>query len=492
MSFEDSSSCGHSPFTDTALGDAMTPVTVAVGAAILLLVLLAIRTPVAIALLTAGGLGLLLLDGFTIATGSIGRLTYSSVGRTSLLIIPMFVAMGLLAQYAGLATRAFLVARKLTVRLPAGLGIGTIMACAGFAAVSGSSIATVATVGRIAITEMRKHGYSKKLAAGLVAAAGTLGVLIPPSLFLVIYGIVSQQSIGRLLIAGIIPGIVSALAYAAAMLIVGWRRPAAVGGVVHSVTSGGSATNPGSATVDPPSDDQDPPASLDRDALAVSAGTYASVFLQISFLFILVVGGVYFGFYTATEAGALGALGAVVLVLYAKWRGGGQALKALKDAGISTVEITSMVFALIIGAAVFTSLMTTARIPVRMTEGILGLPVSPYLIVILLLLALVPLGMFLDGISIMLLITPIAHPVVTALGFDGLWFGILMVKMIEVGMVTPPLGVNAFVVAGVSRDISVGDVFQGVSLFLIIDAIVIALIVAMPGLVTWLPQLMRG
>ena len=469
----------------------MTPVTVAVAAAILLLVLLAIRTPVAIALLTAGGLGLIALDGFTIATGSIGRLTYSSVGRTSLVIIPMFIAMGLLAQYAGLATRAFLVARKLTVRLPAGLGIGTIMACAGFAAVSGSSIATVATVGRIAIAEMRSYGYSKKLAAGLVAASGTLGVLIPPSLFLVIYGIVSQQSIGRLLIAGIIPGIVSALAYAAAMLVVGWRRPAAVGGVLQSASSRGGTTGRDGGT-HTSADSPGPAPELDEDALAISAGTYASVFLQISFLFVLVVGGVYFGLYTATEAGALGALGAVALMVYAKWRDGGKALKALKDAGINTVEITSMVFALVIGAAVFTSLITTARIPVRITESILDLEVSPYLIIILLLVALVPLGMFLDGISIMLLITPIAHPVVTAMGFDGLWFGILMVKMIEVGMVTPPLGVNAFVVAGVSRDISVGDVFQGVTPFLVIDAIVIALIVAFPGLVTWLPQLMRG
>lgn len=440
--------------------------------------LLAARVPVAFSLLAAGIVGIWLYDGVGAADSTLARLPYESPARYVLIVIPFFVAMGIFAKNGRLALDAYNLASRGLRGIPGGLAIATVAACALFAAVSGSSVATIAALGPTAIREMQRHGYSSTLAAGVVGASGTLGVLIPPSIALVLYGIVTNTSIGPLLIAGIIPGILTALVYALGVVAACLWKPELAGRIVPDGARprdlGAAAASPGAA----------------GHATEDGSSPWTSI-LRVTILFGVVMGGIYSGLVTATEAGALGAIIALLMMVVDSFRAGGwrRVRSDTANSVMESVSLTSMTFMLLIGSAVFTYFLVSAGVPADFTAWMLSFEVAPWMVVALLLLAFVPLGMFLDPISMLLIGVPLAFPVVTGLGYDALWFGILVVKMVEVGLITPPFGLNAFVVSGVS-DIPVDRAFVGVMWFLPLEVVVIVLIFLFPEIVTWLPAQM--
>lgn len=443
-----------------------------------LFALLAARVPVAFALLAAGTAGIFLFDGPGPADSTLARLPYESPARYVLIVIPFFVAMGIFAKNGRLALDAYNLASRGLRAVPGGLAIATVASCALFAAVSGSSVATIAALGPTAIREMQRHGYSSTLAAGVVGASGTLGVLIPPSIAIVLFGIVTNTSIGPLLIAGIIPGILTALVYALGVVAACLYNPKLAGAGAEPTQAprslGAAATQPAS----------EPPAET------AATGAWSSI-VRVGFLFGVVMGGIYSGIVTATEAGAIGAVVALAMMLQDSIRAGGlrQAWSDTAASVMESVSLTSMTFMLLIGSAVFTYFLVSAGVPADFTVWVLSFDVAPWMVVALLLLAFVPLGMFLDPISMLLIGVPLAFPVVIGLGYNPLWFGILVVKMVEVGLITPPFGLNAFVVSGVSN-IPVDRAFAGVMWFLPLEVIVIVLIFCFPEIVTWLPAQM--
>ncbi len=444
----------------------MDPVLVLLLALVLLVALIASEVPVAFSLLTAGAVGLVLLRDAGYAFSTVANTPYSATAVFTLTLIPMFVIMGMLVVQAGIATDVYGFAARTFARLPGGLGLATVAACAGFAAVTGSSAATVATIGRISIAEMRRHGYSASFAAGIVGAAGTLGILIPPSVVLIVYGTLSGESVGELLIAGVIPGVLSAVLYG---LLVMWRQRVEV------------------SPVDP--DDLVAVEGEEGGEVPVAGSGWGAV-AKIAVLFSIVVGGIYSGVFTATESGAIAAFAALVLLVWTAWRRPDMSVWGrVREAIHETTSVTSMIFMLLIGGGVFTFFMASGGYARDFATWIVGLPVNGIAVVIFFLLMMIPLGMVLDGLSIMLITVPLMHPVVVELGYDGVWFAILVVKMIELGLITPPVGINVYVVAGAAPGLTVEDAFKGVLWFGAVDAATIALLFSVPALVTYLPSL---
>jgi C4-dicarboxylate transporter DctM subunit len=463
----------------------MTPAILATAVTILLLFLLVLRVPVAFSLLIAGLLGLVGLRSFDYAVGVSAAKMLESTGKYSLVIIPLFIAMGSFAKNGTLAADGFAMSRKVMERIPGGLAMSTILTCGGFAAICGSSVATVATVGPISISEMKKYGYSPSVAAGVVAAAGTLGVLIPPSIFLVLYAIVAGESVGAMLVAGFIPGIITMVAFMASIYLRAKISPSSVGATAPAKFQVARARGAGvSGAASSRFHGADPPTSVDAPTNLRMAMTAVRVLT----LFAVVIGGIYLGIVTAIEAAALGML--LTIVFFAL-----DHLHALQEGSVwsnfrtaihEAMQLTAMVFALIIGAGVFTFFLVLARVPQGIAEWVGALQVPPSVVVILLLAALIPMGMFLDSFSILLIAVPLMHPIVTGLGFEGIWFGILVVKLIELGMITPPFGINAFVAAGVGK-VSVHETFRGLLWFVPVEFGVVAVLFVFPELITWLP-----
>jgi len=410
----------------------------------------------------------------TVAVKTAGQIPQGKVASQALSLIPTFVLIGFLAYYAGLTKAMFEAAKRWFAWVPGGLAVSTVFATAGFAAVSGASVATAAVFARIAIPEMLKIGYDKRFAAGVVAAGGTLASLIPPSAILVIYAIIVEQDVGMLLLAGFIPGVVSALIYA--VLIVGL-----------ALTIKGFG----------------PPVSgftwRERFAALPPALPILAVVVVIIFFVYNPFGGSAWG--TPTEGGAVGAF---IVFLMALWRG--MRWTELKEALIETAKLSVMIFTIIWGVLIYVRFLGFADLPGAFSDWITGLDQPPLMTLVLILLAYAVLGMFMDAIGMLLLTLPVVYPAVMALnggvdvtaaesafGMNGtmaaIWFGILVVKMAEFCLITPPIGLNCFVVAGVHPDISVQDVFKGVTPFFIADAITIATLVAFPSIVLWLPSL---
>ena len=409
----------------------------------------------------------------TIAVKTAGQVPHSKVSSQALSLIPTFILIGYLAYYAGLTKALFEAAKRWIAWLPGGLAVSTVFATAGFAAVSGASVATSAVFARIAIPEMLAIGYNKQFAAGVVAAGGTLASLIPPSAILVIYAIIVEQDVGKLLLAGFIPGAFSAVIYG--LLIVGIAMIfKTVGPPVKGFTW--------------------------KQRFAALPGA-----LPIMFVVVIIIFFVYnpFGeaWGTPTEGGALGAF---VVFLMALWRG--MKWAELKSALLETAKLAVMIFSIIWGVLIYVRFLGFADLPGAFSDWITSLEMSPMLILICILLAYAVLGMFMDAIGMLLLTLPVVYPAVMALnggeavsaadsafGMNGtmcaIWFGILVVKMAEFCLITPPIGLNCFVVAGVRDDLTVQDVFKGVTPFFIADAITIALLVAFPGIVLYLPSL---
>ncbi len=400
-----------------------------------------------------------------------GQVPHSKATTYSLSLIPTFIIIGYLAYYAGLTRHLFEAAKRWVGWAPGGLGVATVFATAGFAAVSGASVATSAVFARIAIPEMLKVGYDKRFAAGVVAAGGTLASLIPPSAILVIYAIIVEQSVGKLLLAGFLPGAVSALIYAALIIGMAKARPS-LGPPVKGFTW--------------------------KERFAALPG--ASPILLVVFI---IVYSIYFGWATPTEAGALGAFVVLIMALWngMKWRD-------LSGALMEGAKLTVMIFTMIWGVLIYVRFLGFAKLPQNFADWISTLEQPAYVTLLMILGAYVILGMFMDAIGMLILTLPVTYPAVIALNGAvggepgalgmtetevGIWFGIIVVKMAELCLITPPIGLNCFVVAGVAQEnrmpISVQDVFRGASPFFVADVVTVAVLIAFPGIVLWLPSL---
>ncbi|MDB9991825.1 TRAP transporter large permease [Amylibacter sp.] len=465
----------------------MEPIEIGITVSIGLLIFVILGMRVAFAAAIAGVLGLVWIfwakkgysgESFfwaiTVAAKTAGQVPHSKVSSQALSLIPTFILIGYLAYYAGLTKALFEAAKKWVAWLPGGLAVSTVFATAGFAAVSGASVATSAVFARIAIPEMLALGYDKRFAAGVVAAGGTLASLIPPSAILVIYAIIVEQDVGMLLLAGFVPGAFSAIIYG--ILIVGLAL---------------TFKNFG------------PPVSgfTWRERFA-SLPPAMPIFAVVAIIILFVYnpfGGDAWG--TPTEGGAIGAFIVFCMALYR-----GMRWAQLKDALIETAKLAVMIFTIIWGVLIYVRFLGFADLPSAFSDWITSRDQSPMLTLIFILLAYAVLGMFMDAIGMLLLTLPITYPAVMALNggefvsaadsafgmsgpMAGIWFGILVVKMAEFCLITPPIGLNCFVVAGVRDDLSVQDVFKGVTPFFIADAFTIAGLIAFPSIVLWLPSL---
>lgn len=423
-------------------------------AALALLIVMGVRIFVAAGIV--GFCGLWALLGFSKAVGIAGHIPYSDTTSYALSVLPLFILIGHLAHHAGIVQGAYRCARAWLGWLPGGLGIATVFAAAGFAAVSGASTATAAVFSRIALPELLRSKYQPGLAAAIVAAGGTLASLIPPSAIMVVYGIITETSIGRLLLAGFVPGVISAAVYAAAILVRFYLNPKLGEAVVGVPWSERWSTLP--------------------------------EILPIVLVIGVVIGGMYTGWATPTEVGALGAFIIFVMALARRTMSG----KALLSSLIDTAKLAVMIFSIIWGVLIFVRFLAFAGISAAFSGWILSLGVSPYLVLLCVILLYIVLGMFMDGIGMLLLTLPVIFPLMVKLGFDPIWFGIIVVKMVEIGLLTPPVGLNCYVVAGVRPDIPLQQIFRGIWPFVIADLLCVALFVAFPQIVTFLPDLMMA
>jgi len=402
-----------------------------------------------------GLFGVVAIIGWDAGAGIIGTVPHSKSVNYALSVLPMFILIGFIAYHAGLTHALFDAAKAWFGWVPGGLAVASVFATAGFAAVSGASTATAAVFSRVAIPHMLAHGYDRRLAAGVVAAGGTLASLIPPSAILVIYAIIVEESVGKLILAGFLPGMVSALIYAA--LIIGQCK-----------------LNP---ELGPPI--KSPPR---REQWATVPGT-----LPIVAVVAIIFSAMYTGWATPTEAGALGAFVVLVIAVYRGMRWG-----KLEAALVETAKLTVMIFALIWGILIFVRFLGFAGLPQAFAEWLTTLPFPPTVIMIMILLGYAVLGMFMDAIGMLLLTLPVVYPAVMALGYDPIWFGIIVVKMCEVCLITPPVGLNCYVVAAVRPDIPLSDVFRGIMPFFFADVATIGLFLAFPEIITWLPDLVNS
>ena len=446
------------------------PTTVGIICTIILLILVVSGVRVVFAASIAGMIGLVELIGVGPALANIGAIPYSKSVTFVLGLLPIFILIGFLAYQAGMTRQLYDCAKAWIGFVPGGLAVATVFATAGFAAVSGASTATAAVFSRVAIPEMLKEGYDRKLAAGVVAAGGTLASLIPPSAILVIYAIIVEESVGALLLAGFLPGVFSAIVYGAIIVI--WAK-----------------INP---NLGPPGR---------RYTLNEKIRALPGV-IPIAIVISVIISAIYAGWATPTEAGALGAF---VVLIIAIMRG--LKLNSLNFALIETAKLVAMIFSIIWGVLIFVRFLGFSGLPETFANWIISLPFDPYIVLILILLGYVVLGMFIDAIGLLLLTLPVVYPAIILLngGPDvtadqspfgmtfnqvSVWFGIIVVKMAEVCLITPPIGLNCFVVAGVRKDIPVTDVFKGVTIFFIADILTILVLIMFPAIITWLPDLM--
>jgi tripartite ATP-independent transporter DctM subunit len=422
--------------------------------AIFVLVVLGMRIAFATALV--GFVGLWIMKNFNVAGNVLGFLPHAIVAHYSLSVIPLFIIMGYYAFYAGLTDDIFFTARQWVGHLPGGLAIASVFGCAGFAACTGASTASAAIMGRVAIPEMRKYGYHPRLAAGVVAASGTLASLIPPSVILVIYGIITEQSIGALLIGGFIPGVISAAIY---------------GGMIYTRVK-----------INPELGKLQPNVSWKEKFYALK-GTWG-----VLVLIFLIIGGIYSGVFTPTEAGGAGAFSAFLMALFMRRL----TLKRLKESLLETGHTTIMIFSIIVGVLIFVRFLALTGLPSTFAEFVLELPLPRLVIILLIMSIYIFLGMFLDAIGMMMLTLPIVFPAVVALGYDPIWFGIIVVKMCEICLITPPVGLNCYIVRSVAPDIPLEEIFRGIIPFVAMDVLTVALFIAFPQIITFLPSKMMG
>jgi len=421
----------------------------------LIFILLAIGVPVAFSLFAVGFGGYAYVRGFESALFYLGREPFTAFSSYTLSALPLFILMGTLCFYAGISEELYKLVHNWLGRLPGGLAMATVGACAGFAAVSGSSTATAATMGMVALPEMKKYKYDDGLATGSVAAGGTIGVLIPPSIGLIVYGLIAEQSVGRLFLAGFFPGILEAVFYMITIFILSKIIP-------HYGPPG------------------------PRTTWRIKIFSLKNIWPVVA-LFGMVMGGIYFGVFTPTEASGIGAFGALVFAIARKRL----SLQAFTISLFDTAKTTAMIFFIVAGAFIFGHFLVVTRFPDQLTSAIAGMEVNRYIIIAAFVTMYIFLGAFMDGMSMVLITVPILLPTIMALGFNPIWFGIIIVRMTEIGAITPPFGLNVFVIKGIAKDIPLSTIFRGIIPFLIADIFHVALLIAVPQLSLFLPGIMK-
>lgn len=415
----------------------------------LVLVFAGVRVYIAAAL--AGLVGMVWLVGWDAGSSIVGTVPHSKIATYTLSVLPMFVLIGFIAYHAGLTGALFAAAKAWLGWVPGGLAVASIFATAGFSAVSGSSTATAAIFSRVAIPPMLESGYDRRIAAGVVAAAGTLASLIPPSAILVVYAIIVEQSVGALIVAAFLPGLISALIYAATIMIVCAAKP-----------------HLGPRSPVPP--------------LKARLATLPGV-VPIVGVVVIIFSAMTFGWATPTESGALGAFVVLCLALYRgmKW-------PALSNALTETAKLTVVILALIWGVLIFVRFLGFSGLPEEFAKWIISLPIPRMGTMIMILLAYVVLGMFMEPIGMLLLTLPVVYPAVVGLGYNPIWFGIVAVKMCEICLITPPVGLNCYVVSVMRPDIPLGDVFRGATPFFVAEVVIVGLFLVWPDLILWVPR----
>jgi C4-dicarboxylate transporter DctM subunit len=432
----------------------MTPLTVGFIGIGILFIFLFLGMPIGIAMGLVGFAGFAFLRGLDSALGVLTTVPYTTFSSYAFSVVPLFILMGAFCFHAGLSKDLYNTVYRWLGHLRGGLALATVGACAGFAAVSGSSVATAATMGTVALPEMERYGYDSALATGSVAAGGTIGILIPPSVGLIVYGLIAEQSIGKLFLAGFIPGILEAVFYLITIFIICRINP----------------------LLGPPG-----PRSSWRERIGSLKNTWI-----ILLLFLLVLGGLYFGIFTPTEAGGAGAFGAFVFALARRKLG----WRVFKDALFETLRNTAMILIIVLGAMILGYFLAISRVPFMIADTIGELEMNRYIVLTFILIFLLFLGTVIDAPAMILLITPIFYPVATKLGFDPIWFGIIIVRMCEMALITPPVGLNVFVIKGVAKDVPMYTIFRGITPFLMADVCHVALLIAFPQLSLFLPNLM--
>jgi tripartite ATP-independent transporter DctM subunit len=417
-------------------------------------VFLVLGMPIAFASALVGFVGLFALKGWGAAGDAVAFLSYRITADYNLTVIPLFIIMGYFAHFAGLTGDLFNTMRKWIGHLPGGLAIATIFGCAGFAACSGSSAAAAAVMGKATIPEMRKVGYDPKLATGVVAASGTMASLIPPSNMTVIYGIITQQSIGVLLVAGFIPGLFEAVSYSLITFFIARFRPKLAPVV---------------------------PAASWRERVNSLKGVWGVLAIMV-----VVLGGLYLGIFTPTEAAGVAAFGTFVIALALRkvtWAN-------LKESLYSTAKTTAMIFAVLVGVLILLRFLALTGLLDSITRTVLLLPVHRMVILFGIIIVYLILGMFVTALGMMMITIPIFYPVIIQLGFDPIWFGIIVIKMVEIALITPPVGMNVFVVKSVAPEVPMWDIFKGTFPYLSMDVMNVTAMIIFPQIILWVPSTM--
>jgi tripartite ATP-independent transporter DctM subunit len=421
-----------------------------------MLILLALRMPIGIAMLLVGAIGFAVLHGVQPALHMLGSYPYAYSAYYELSVIPLFVLMGYAASISGMGRDLYAAAYAWVGHWRGGLSSATIVSCAGFAAVSGSSVASAVTMGRICLPEMKRYKYDDRLATGTVAAGGTLGILIPPSTAFIVYAILTEQSIGRLLLAGFFPGLLLTILFVVTISVLTRMYP----------ELGPSGPRAGMR---------------ERVNTLGQAGPMLTIVVAT-------IGGIYLGVFTPTEAAAVGAFLALGYALWKRTLGGGNMQYVL----LETIKTTAFVFLILIGALVFGPFLALSGLPQQLAAWLTSFDVPPIAILAMLMVVYIFLGMFLEGFSILVLTLPIVVPIVQALGYDLIWFGVLMVVVLEMGLISPPVGINVFVVKGLVPDVPLTKVFAGIFPFWLAMAVALIILIMFPDIALFLPNRMIG
>lgn len=416
--------------------------------------MIAFGVPIAFAMGAAGGIGLYILEGPSAALSHLALIPWDEGRNFVLVTIPLFILMGQLVYHTGLARDLFDAVRTWIGWVPGGMAVASVLACGMFGAVTGSSLATVATMGSIVMPEMSRLGYDKRLATGVLAASGTLGILIPPSIIFIFYGVMTETSIGALFIAGIVPGIITALVFSGIILV--------------------------RCALDPSLGPAGPSATW-AERIRMS-----SRLLPLVLLFLLVIGGIYAGVFTPTESAGVGCIGVLAMALVT----GNFRLDGMRRALVETVNVTAMIFAVIVGGYLVARFLALTGITGAVVDGLLAMGPSRVVFLLMLVVLFVVLGAMLDVFGMLVLTIPFVMPIVIELGIDPVWFGVFAVLMAELALVTPPIGANVFVMNRVATDVSMEDIFRGVVPFFIGVLGVVLFLILFPGVALWLPGLM--
>ncbi|TMV93714.1 TRAP transporter large permease [Thioclava sp. BHET1] len=432
----------------------MTPAIVGSVGLTLLLALLLIRVPVAFAMFAVGFVGIWVLNGLQAATGLLASETFSLASNSELIVVPLFILMGNVASVTGMSRKLYDAAFATIGQMRGGLALATVVGCGGFAALSGSSVASALTMGRTALAEMDRYAYSPRLSTGVVAAGGTLGILIPPSTGFVIYAILTQQSIGRLFMAGILPGILLLSAFILTIMILCTLR-----------------------------------AEIGPKGPATSAAEKGRAFLgaiPILIVIVLTIGGIYSGFFSPTEAAGVGA--AFVIIYGACERS--LTLRSFWRAAQDSIVTTASVMLILIAAHLINPFVALSHLPAEISQMLVALDLGRIGTLLVILVIYMVLGCFLEGLAMLVLTLPIFLPVILDLGIDPIWFGVLVVLTLEMGLISPPVGINVFIVKSVAKDVPLIEIFRGVMPFWVAMFATLAILVAVPQISLWLPGMM--